>query len=100
MAAAPSRAGHIFTDTMMNGMTRLHAIAAMRGDGLRPELLALFEQRQQVSLQPNVIELKPHNRDCAGPGPLGADLAALPDSVLAFPAPSSTILRHASKRQL
>lgn len=30
----------------MNGFLRFHEIAALRGDGLRPELLALLRQRR------------------------------------------------------
>ena len=88
------------TDNEMNGLTRLHAIAAARGDGLRPELLALFQRQYETARHPNVVVLQPHDRTQAGPSPVGIGTTDLPDGVLAFPARPCTSFQHASKRKL
>lgn len=69
----------------MFGYMNLHAIAAARGDGLKPELLALLERRRGIALPSNVVAL-PLERQWAGPGPSGAGMTGLPAGVLAFPA--------------
>lgn len=54
----------------MMQMLSFHALAALRGDGLRPELLALLES--QVHLQPGLcasIEPEVIVQDCPQPQP-------------------------------
>ncbi len=87
-------------DNEMNALTRLHTIAAARGDGLRPELLALFQRQHETSRHPNVVVLQPQDRTQAGPSPVGIGTTDLPDGVLAFPARPCTSFQHASKRKL
>lgn len=63
----------------MSGLLHFHRIAAERGDGLHPTLVALLEQRQAIAGgDPKVTELASHRVDNlvqAGPGPQ----AKLPD---------------------
>jgi hypothetical protein len=84
----------------MNGLTRLHTIATARGDGLRPELLALFQRQHETARHPKVVVLRLHDRTQAGPSPTGVGMSDLPDGVLAFPARPCTNFHHASKRKL
>ncbi|HTV66935.1 MAG TPA: hypothetical protein VMF90_00205 [Rhizobiaceae bacterium] len=65
----------------MFGLTKMHELAAARGDGLKPELLDLFEQRQRT-IAANVARL--HGRfDQAGPNPALAE-SELPEGVVPF----------------
>ena len=41
----------------MAGMIALHRLAAARGDGLHPLLLALFEERARLDADPSVVRL-------------------------------------------
>lgn len=69
----------------MLGLTRLHDIAAARGDGLRPELLDLL-RGQQLLLAANVEQIADHlpcHQVQAGPNPTSTTPAA---NVVAFPA--------------
>ncbi|MCT7375287.1 hypothetical protein [Chelativorans salis] len=61
---------------------RLHHMAATRGDGLRPELLALLRHRTAIEANPKVVEIGTQ----AGPSPMPALTGALPGNVLPFPA--------------
>ena len=66
-------------------LNALHAIAATRGDGLRPEFLALFAR---LEAERAVADIALHRGDAqiqAGPNPTGAAGAALPDGVVKFP---------------
>jgi hypothetical protein len=66
-------------------LNALHAIAAARGDGLRPEFLALIDR---LEAERAVIDIARHRGDVpiqAGPNPRGTAGAALPDGVVKFP---------------
>lgn len=65
----------------MFGLTKLHELAAARGDGLKLELLDLFKERQRM-MATNVARL-PNRFDQAGPNPALAE-SELPDGVLPF----------------
>ncbi|WP_159585999.1 hypothetical protein [Chelativorans xinjiangense] len=69
----------------MSPFERLHQLAAPRGDGLRPELLALLRHRTAIEANPKVAEIGRQ----AGPSPMPARTAALPDNVLPFPVPEA-----------
>ncbi|NGO50212.1 hypothetical protein [Allomesorhizobium camelthorni] len=63
----------------------LHAIAAARGDGLRPEFLALIDR---IEAERAVADIARHRGDAqiqAGPNPTGAIGAEPPDGVIKFP---------------
>lgn len=65
--------------------TSLHAIAAARGDGLRPEFLALIDR---LEAERAVADIARHRGDVliqAGPNPTGTAGATLPDGVVKFP---------------
>ena len=65
----------------MFGLTKMHELAAARGDGLRAELLDHFEERQRT-IAANVARL--HGRvDQAGPNPTLAE-SELPEGVVPF----------------
>lgn len=73
----------------MNGLTRLHMIAAARGDGLRPELLALLRRCDQAGADKKIETLASYRSDApvqAGPSPVTRLGETLPEGVLAFPA--------------
>ena len=74
----------------------LHAIAASRGDGLHPELLALFERLAAASeVGPTAVELGRYQAEGilnARPGSASPDDAALPESVVRFPADPKSAL--------
>jgi hypothetical protein len=54
----------------MTGLIRLHELAKARGDGLRPELLALLRRRSAIETNPAVVELATARGErCAGPPP-------------------------------
>lgn len=64
----------------------LHAIAATRGEGLRPQLVCLL-QAHAALLDPKVITLRQSSnsgRDQAGPNPVGR-VEATSKGVLPFP---------------
>lgn len=70
-------------------LTGLHEIAADRGDGLRPELLALLAPRAGGRSRDGVVvELSSRRGDAfvqSGPHPRGGPDAPLPEGVLRFP---------------
>lgn len=74
---------------MMTTLFSLHALAAQRGEGLRPEFLALSERLAAASVaDPIATELGRHQADCmvpSGPHPVPAEGAAPPQGVLRFP---------------
>lgn len=58
----------------MSGFLAFHRVAAARGDGLRPELLRLLEERAVAQAQTGIVELHPgiaggfsSIAPCAGP---------------------------------
>ena len=63
-----------------------HALAAPRGDGLRPELLTLFKRLAAASdLHSTVTEAGQHRADWtvqSGPHPVSGEVAAFPEGVL------------------
>lgn len=64
-------------------LTRLHRLAAARGDGLRPELLALLDRHQEnntTDLNLAVI----HGETIAGAHPQPRLDGALPENVVRF----------------
>lgn len=65
----------------------IHALAAARGDGLRPELIRMFTARAAVS-SPMIVQLgeRSDGFEQAGPNPVGDSEASLPEGVLQFPA--------------
>lgn len=66
-------------------LNALHAIAAARGDGLRPEFLALIDR---IEAERTVADIALHRGDAqiqAGPNPTGVIGAELPDGVVKFP---------------
>lgn len=71
-------------------LTGLHMLAADRGDGLRPELLALLAPCQgDRSRNGVVVELSSRRGDAvvqSGPHPRGRSNTPLPEGVLRFPA--------------
>ena len=83
----------------MNPFMSLHAIAAARGDGLRPEFLRLLQARAALS-DPDVIELRPggdRGPDQAGPNPVGSLEAAPGQGVVRFPGRHGAINRAPGK---
>ncbi|WP_163271916.1 hypothetical protein [Chelativorans alearense] len=64
---------------------RLHQLAAPRGDGLRPELLALLRHRTAIEANPKMAEIGRQ----AGPSPIPALAGALSGNVLPFPVPEA-----------
>jgi hypothetical protein len=91
----------------MNALTKLHMIAAERGDGLRPELLALFQQWQFAHGQDRKIEEIASYRTNApiqaGPNPVATANGALPDGVLVFAGhkcPTVDELEHTRRRNI
>jgi len=75
-------------------LTGLHSLASARGDGLRPELLALLRERENMTAQnPNVVDLE-HHRDTgpaqAGPNPVTKLGSEMPDGVIRFPTTDET----------
>lgn len=71
----------------MLGLTRLHALAAGRGDGLRPELLELLSG-QDAMRSGNVEDISRYLEHAplqAGPHPTAALSQPLPANVIAFP---------------
>jgi len=85
-------------------LTGLHQLAAGRGDGLLPELLALLESRARAA-QANVTELGARRGDGfvqAGPHPVAAIGGELPDGVIPFrnlPAPSEPAITRKTSHQ-
>ncbi|HWK63421.1 MAG TPA: hypothetical protein VNS34_00665 [Rhizobiaceae bacterium] len=71
-------------------LTRLHAIAAPRGDGLRPELADMLGQfAATIDAGPKLVDLAAYRGESlvqSGPHPAPARHAALPDGVIPFPA--------------
>jgi hypothetical protein len=67
-------------------LTGLHALAASRGDGLRPELLALLKQREaiQASGVSDIAGFREGAFRQAGPNPVRSVSGPLPDGVLSF----------------
>jgi hypothetical protein len=66
-------------------LNALHAIAATRGEGLRPEFLALIDR---IEAERAVADIAVHRGDAqlqAGPNPTGFVGAELPDGVVKFP---------------
>jgi hypothetical protein len=66
-------------------LNALHAIATARGDGLRPEFLALIDR---IEAERAVADIALHRGDQqiqAGPNPAGFVGAELPDGVVKFP---------------
>jgi hypothetical protein len=62
-------------------LAKMHALAATRGDGLKPELLDHFEERQRT-MAANIARI--HGRfDQAGPNPALAE-SELPEGVVPF----------------
>lgn len=67
--------------------TKLHDLAAPRGDGLRTEILELIANRQSIG-SGNVEDIFAHLMDHfsqAGPVPVGKLEGDLPKGVLPFP---------------
>ncbi len=58
----------------------MHALAALRGDGLRPELLALFERHEAASPPHLVVAVSDQPRadaaEAANPRPISGKVAA------------------------
>ena len=58
----------------------MHALAALRGDGLRPELLALFERHEAASPTHLVVAVSDQHRadaaEAANPRPISGKVAA------------------------
>ncbi|MDI6026228.1 hypothetical protein QBK99_08510 [Corticibacterium sp. UT-5YL-CI-8] len=75
----------------MFGLTQLHNIAAVRGDGLRPELLELFKQRQRREAGKVTILPIPGGGSQSGPNPFGTADSAAAANVLPFPAAQNTL---------
>ena len=66
-------------------LNNFHAIAAARGDGLRPEFMALIGR---LAAENAVADIALHRGDAriqAGPNPKGAIGTALPEGVVRFP---------------
>jgi hypothetical protein len=70
-------------------LSQLHVLAAKRGDGLRPEFLALLDRQACViSGNPKIAGLRDYRPEThwqAGPNPLVVIDGTPPDNVLAFP---------------
>ena len=57
-------------------MRKFHSIAALCGDGLRPELLALFDRR---AIDPHaVLFIRPDGMMQSGPDPVSEAAEAIP----------------------
>jgi hypothetical protein len=73
-------------------LNSFHAIAAARGDGLRPEFLALIDRIEAERAIPDIARHRGDILVQAGPNPKGMVGAALPDGVVEFaPATRKTI---------
>lgn len=74
----------------MHPLTRLHGLAAPRGDGLRSELLEFLRNRgETVEANPAVTEICRHREATpiqAGPNPAPDLTGVLGGNVLRFPA--------------
>jgi hypothetical protein len=66
-------------------LNSFHAIAAARGDGLRPEFLALIERLEAARALDDIARHRGDAQIQAGPNPAGEVGAALPDGVVRFP---------------
>jgi hypothetical protein len=66
-------------------LNAIHAIAAARGDGLRPEFVALIDR---IEAERAVADIALHRGDTqiqAGPNPTGVIGTELPDGVVKLP---------------
>lgn len=76
----------------MFGFLSLHAIAAARGDGLRPELLELIAQQRALTTGPtNISDLERRRASGtvqAGPNPAGCWRDGIAENVVAFQRPA------------
>jgi hypothetical protein len=66
-------------------LNSFHAIAAARGDGLRPEFLVLMERIAAESAVADIALRRGDAQIQAGPNPSGAIGTALPEGVVRFP---------------
>jgi hypothetical protein len=74
----------------MTIVIRMHELAMARGDGLRPELLALLRRRAAIENDPAITELDAIRGGlCAGPPPLGSATSETSTGVLRFPGPAA-----------
>jgi hypothetical protein len=66
----------IVPQTQEHGMRKFHSIAALCGDGLRPELQALFDR---LAIDPHTeLLVRPDGMTQAGPGPASETAKAIP----------------------
>lgn len=77
---------------IMAPLLAFHALAAPRGDGLRPELLALFQHLAAAS-EPHFTATESCRQRAdgavqSGPHRVSAEVVALPEGVLRYPAHS------------
>ncbi len=84
----------------MFGLLNLHAVAAARGEGLRPELLEMLLRRRDLHAPHANIEHLEHRRADglaqAGPNPARNDSGAA-DKVIVFPTAAATPDRRAAR---
>jgi len=68
----------------------LHELVSGSGDGLRPDLARLFEERLRIERDPGVVVLPGHARlSQAGPSPAPREGISVPDNVLRLARPAA-----------
>jgi hypothetical protein len=72
----------------MTSLVNFHALAAARGDGLRPELRALLERAAAVPPR-SVLTVRSDGMVQSGPDPMSAEIKKEPGNVLLFPRASA-----------
>lgn len=85
----------------MADLLLLHRLAASRGDGLHPRLLALFEERARQAADPRLACLAAARQDDlaqAGPCPRPPLPDDLPANVVRFP--PAAVVRPARRKRL
>jgi hypothetical protein len=77
----------------MFGLLSFHAIAAARGDGMRPELLELLSRQSRLHASDTKIAYLEHHRATgftqAGPNPVAACEVNSTDNVVTFSRPAT-----------
>lgn len=68
----------------MSMLPPLHQLAAARGDGLHPKLLALFEERAAVAALVDIADGRGDRAVQAGPNPARSLPQFLPGNVMRF----------------
>lgn len=85
----------------LTALLAFHELAAAAGDGLHPELAALFEHQRRLALAA-IEDLSDHRQAFmrqAGPNPGQARKGALPTGVVRFPQPQPATFQPPAHRR-